>query len=188
MTKPTNTAATISTRSTPAPREQTPEERQTARDVALFYKPLAPPAREFYPIENALRPVFVNREAEVLTGLGKTKAQYADYATSRVQLMRETGLPAATMKKLIDYEINDDLAVARGREPMSQPEFFEMQQRAHEELRSLYGDSTDDLVERANKFVKAHPTLNELLDKGMMSSRPDVVLALAQFVRDANYR
>jgi hypothetical protein len=54
-----------------------------------------------YPVDLALKPVFVNRAVDLLNGLGWSKEQFAAYEKSRVQV-RETGLPPATMKTLID--------------------------------------------------------------------------------------
>jgi hypothetical protein len=136
MSKPTNSIVHMNTKTTRRRARRVPKRRSRPRSTSRSRRRKKRPTPPMW----ALAPVFTNRETDVLNGLGKTKAQYADYATSRVQLMRETGLPVATMKTLIDHEINDDLAAARGREPMPQPEFFEMRQRAHEQLRALYGD------------------------------------------------
>ena len=58
------------------------------------------------------------------------------------------------------------------------------ERESRQEIRERYGDDRPRPIERANQFLKAHPTLDESLTRSGMVSHPSVVLALAERAKD----
>ena len=185
----------ISMGTTP-PAEATAEARDAeARDplgpVAkrMYSTPAALPANEFYPIENVLEPVFVNREADALKIVGMTKDEYQREAQEYAAVLRETGIKDVRLgRRLWDLKVDEAVRAARRQPELTEEERHAFAVEAREELRGLYRDDTDALIARLNKFLEQYPKLKALMDVHGAGARRDVVGPLIEHVRGINFR
>jgi hypothetical protein len=137
---------------------------------------------ELFRYDRMLRSTFVGRESDALMKIGQTKEQYSTYAKDRVALGRKTGFPVETLAKVIDYEISDRIRAARGEPDVTVAQLHDMETRARQEVRAVYGDQTDRLLERATAYVRSNADLHKLMNTGGIGSRPDIVMAIVDHV------
>jgi hypothetical protein len=137
----------------------------------------------------ALQPVFRSRREDLENILGATGDQIAKSQQEYVTAVEAAGLDAYTVgHTLYEAEIAADVADARGL-----PEDPERQRRnlehARQQLRARFPhENPDELIARADKWVRQHPRLNHILSRRGNGSRPDLVLPIVETVVRKNFR
>jgi hypothetical protein len=107
-----------------------------------------------------------------------------------LDIARRTGLPEPLVATLAEHTIDHQLAEARpGNDAEATDEaraaqIADWNTETRDALRATYGGAkeADALLARAQRFVKAHPALDQVLGKGGLGSRPDVVQAIVAHV------
>jgi hypothetical protein len=102
-----------------------------------------------------------------------------------INIARTTALPETLVAKIADLHIDGELARARPTEP----DPVELDTRiaawnteAREQLRATYGRDAEDMLQRAQAFVRRSPALSRVLNERGLGSHPDIVMDIAAHV------
>jgi hypothetical protein len=114
----------------------------------------------------------------------RTQAEIRDWFVD----VARTGIPDGIVEKLTSGYIDGELAVMRSEDPAAAAEALQTRMRADNEqtreaLRTTYGAKEGEaLLERMQRFVRAHPKLQSVLAAHGLGSRPDIVEGIAAHV------
>jgi len=161
----------------------------------------ADPAKVLYPPAAALEQPF-RQEAETLHDVvGLTTEARDARETAFTTMIEQTGIdPYALGAELYKAQTEVDVLDAR-HEQLSHEDSGPVQpdeearviqgwsQETRTRLRESYGQArSEELLARTDKFVKAHSSLQALVRRHGIGSRPDIVEGLVEHVRRVNYR
>jgi hypothetical protein len=189
---------------TPAQRALYPNQTTTSPDArhAKVYSerplpPSFPPSEDLrteeilYPVKTSLLPTFERHWDAATDVLGYTTTQKQEYARNTVAMTEEGRLPIPLATKIVDLQMADATAAARG----TAADVAQRTQTWNEEirlrLRNEYGTKgydIEDLVRRANKFIGAHSRLHAALSPNGLYANPEVFLGIVDLVRTRNYQ
>jgi hypothetical protein len=123
---------------------------------------------------------------------GMNSAARRDLNDSFRTIQEATKLPDEAIDAVIDGHINNLMAAAQVTEDADDRETARRSQawaiETRSKLSATYGDEAEALLERAQRFARAHPKLAEVLGRRGLGSRPDIVLSLVEHVRNVNFR
>src|SRR5207245_1679518 len=112
-----------------------------------------------------------------------------------VEIANDTSLPDGLLAVIADRYIDGLLAAKRvSQDPDADAQAVDQQAadwsaETRAALRATYGAKNgEQLLERAQKFVRAHPALAKVLQQRGLGSRPDVVAGIAAHVHSTGYR
>lgn len=151
----------------------------------LYDRPTADAAADFYPIEGLLKPTFDENLPRLGDKLGLTLEQQAAERHQFSETIRAAGLDL-TVGRLIH---NAWTSARLAPDTSTEEDLLAQTEATRRALREHWGAAdAEDLLRRAQKFVKQHPGLSKTLGTGTLGSRRDIVEALVEHVRRVNFR
>lgn len=168
----------------------TPRSAEEDRVAKKFFdkEPLKVEPGEFFSMEGMLKTTLDQN----LTRLGDTLGMSIEEQTVErgefSDIARRAGLFPGVARAIHDAWTSTRLAA-----PVDEAEEDEQLRQANTEtrraLREQWGaKDAEDLLQRAQKFVKQHPKLATILSTGNIGSRKVIVQALVEHVRRVNFR
>lgn len=171
------------------------EQRQLATlyDGNKAAKPLPVDAGEFYG-HPALAGEIDRRKSELWDQTGTGEADHAALRRQFLGIAKQTGLPEGALTRIAAGHIDGLLAEARVPDDVDADEVAADQRvvadtnTTREELTTLYGQKdAEDLIRRTQRFVRMHPSLQKVLQRNGLGSRPAIVRDLVAHVFSTGY-
>ncbi len=163
---------------------------QEGRVANKFFdkEPLKVEPGEFFSMEGMLTTTFNQNLRRLGDGLGMSIAEQTAERREFSAIARNTGLFPRVARS-----IHDAWTSARLASPRDEAQEDERLRQANTEtrraLREQWGaKDAEDLLQRAQKFVKQHPKLAAILSTGNIGSQKAIVQALVEHVRTVNFR
>lgn len=157
---------------------RTPEERDLYGDTIASAQ-----SEEMYPVEIELREVLRARNTEISDVLGLSQVERQARHNEFVAAVRESGIDSATAALIYNLGVDEALAAARGAEDDTEKYVQTASVEARREIREAYGDRAEDLLQRAERFVRGSPKLLQVLLSPRLHNNPQVVRAIVEHVR-----
>jgi len=128
------------------------------------------------------------RSDDLFDALGTSKEQHAKIRNEFVEIENATGLAPGVVARIANSFIDGEIARARADDKDAyDAEASKGLDRANEKLRhalrATYGEDAEDLLERTQRFVRAHPKLAKVLQSHGLGSRRDIVEGIAAHVQ-----
>jgi hypothetical protein len=154
--------------------------------------PTGDAARDFYG-DSYIASVVDRRAAELWEVTGATEAQRREIRDTFIEI-GESGLPEGVVAILAEHYIDRELAAARQEDPDAAADALDKEidlrnEELRNNLRLRYGAKDgEQLLERAQRFVRAHPKLAKVLQEHGLGSRPDIVEGIVAHVFSTGWR
>lgn len=143
-------------------------------------------------VDVALQPALRARETDRVVVLGLSDEQRATEYKAFAADLQKSGLDAHTVgRRVLDLDIDGRIRQARGDVP-DDAAFAQMVQRdaeaSREELANTYGVAeVNQLLARAQKFVKQYPALADMLATDGIGVRPEILVPIVKHVRRIDF-
>jgi hypothetical protein len=101
-------------------------------------------------------------------------------------LQHDTRLPTMLVEKIVDLQMADAVAVARGSDLNPDQRAQEWREESRRRLRDELGTrgyDTERLAQRAANYIARYPRLRAALEPNDLKSHPDLFMAIVDHVR-----